>query len=98
MKRLLGVACFSIALGFGGVASAQVVDLSTIKCKDFFEKTSKDDIGFTLAWMHGYYRDENDPPIIDFDKVKADIGKLAAYCATNPTVGIITAADELFEK
>ena len=62
------------------------------------QKSRKERRDFAAAWMHGYYRDEDDPPTIDFDKMKSDFGKLGAYCATRPTVGIITAADELFEK
>ena len=65
-------------------ASAEVLDLSTIKCKDFFETLGKEQRDFAAVWMHGYYRDEDDPPIIDFDKMKSDFGKLGAYCVTRP--------------
>lgn len=76
---------------------ADVIDLSTMKCSEFL-KSSKDDVGSTLAWLDGYYKDEDDPPIIDTDKFVQNAKKLAAYCVTNPTVGLITATDKLFGK
>lgn len=95
--RPLATAVLAASLLAAGPAAAQVLDLSTIKCKEFFE-SGKDNIGYTLAWLDAYYRDEDDPPVIDFDKMKANAGKLGAYCAENPTVGLITAADKLFDK
>jgi acid stress chaperone HdeB len=95
--RISGTLCFALLLLTGAPASAQVLDLSTIKCKDFFEG-SKESIGYTLAWLDAYYRDEDDPPIIDFDKMTKNAEQLGAYCAANPTVGLITAADKLFDK
>ncbi|NVO14242.1 MAG: hypothetical protein HXX10_09425 [Rhodoplanes sp.] len=76
--------------------AAQKLDLSTITCKDFFEG-SKDRLDFVIAWMLGYYTGEDDPPVLDFDKLKDRAGKLGAYCAANPTLGLITAADKVME-
>ena len=74
-------------------AQAQKVDLSTITCKQFLEM-NKESIGGILMWMAGYYSDQDASPIVDFDKMKEDAEKLAGYCAKNPTVGLITAAEE----
>ena len=51
-----------------------------------------------LAWMDGYYRGEDDPPVIDTEKFVADAKKLGEFCAAHPDTGIITAADEQFAK
>jgi hypothetical protein len=48
--------------------------------------------------LNGYYRSEDDPPVIDTDKFVEDAKKLGKYCSENPTVGLITAMDELFAK
>lgn len=74
-------------------AYADKLDLSTIKCQDFL-KSSKDNIAVIITWLDAYYKNENDPPIIDFDKFQANSAKLAKYCADNPDVGLITAADK----
>ena len=74
-------------------AQAQKVDLSTITCKQFIEMR-QESISLILMWMAGYYADQDAPPIVDFEKMKTDAGNLASYCAKNPTVGLITAAEE----
>jgi len=44
------------------------------------------------------FKDEDDPPVIDTDKLIANAKKLGEYCSANPTIGLITAADKLFDK
>jgi acid stress chaperone HdeB len=91
--RLLA-ALFAAAMLMVGPARAQVVDLSTIKCKEFVE-SSKENIGVIAMWLHGYYAGKADAPaIIDFDKFTKDAEKLGKYCGNNPTHGLITAADK----
>jgi acid stress chaperone HdeB len=85
-------------LGTSGTpALATTIDLSTWTCAKF-QAADKDDIGVILAWMDGYYRGEDDPPVIDTEKFVANAKKLGEYCAAHPETGIITAADELFAK
>lgn len=89
----------ALIAGFVFVAtpsSAQVVDLSTISCKAFLD-SSKDTIGSILMWLDAYFRDEDATPVIDFDKLKQKAEKLAAFCATNPTIGLLTAAEPIME-
>lgn len=92
----LGALLISATLACVAPATAQKVDLSTITCKQFLT-SSKENIGLILMWMTGYYADQEAPPVIDFDKMKSDAGKVAEYCSTNPDHGLITAAEEVFE-
>jgi acid stress chaperone HdeB len=78
-------------------ASAQTLDLSTIKCSDFLT-SGKDNIAVIITWLDGYYKEKDDPPIIDFAKFSANTEKLAKYCADNPGNGLITAADKTLSK
>lgn len=78
-------------------ATAQVVDLSTIKCKEFFEG-GQERISYVVMWLDGYYQSEDDPAVVDFDKMKKNVEALALYCAKNPTHGLITAAEEVMGK
>jgi acid stress chaperone HdeB len=80
-----------------GSASAEDIDLSTWTCKKF-QSASKDDIGVILAWLDGYYRDQDDPPVINTDRFVANAKKLGDYCAAHPDQGLITATDKLFQK
>lgn len=78
-------------------ASAQVMDLSTVKCDDFL-KSGQDSIGQIMMWLEGYYTAQDDPPVVDFNKMKAHGAKLGEYCGKNPTIGLITAAEEIYGK
>ena len=93
MKRLL---MLTVAAAMWSIvpAKAEQLDLSTVKCKEFLE-SSKDNIGLILMWLEGYYSDTDAKPIVDFDKMKADGGKLGDYCGKNPGHSLITAADEV---
>jgi acid stress chaperone HdeB len=73
------------------------IDLSTWTCAQF-QSASKDDIGIILAWLDGYYKDEDDPPVIDTTQFLANAKKLGEYCSAHPDLGLITATDKLFQK
>jgi acid stress chaperone HdeB len=78
-------------------AFADDIDLSTWTCQQF-QSASRDDIGVILAWLDGYYKDEDDPPVIDTTKFVANAKKLGEYCSAHPDIGLITATDKLFQK
>ncbi len=78
-------------------AFAEKADLSTMTCKAFLA-SDKDDMKLTLAWLDAYYKGEDDPPVIDFDKLVANAKKLGEFCGANPELGLITATDKLFGR
>ncbi|WP_245416920.1 HdeA/HdeB family chaperone [Undibacter mobilis] len=73
---------------------AQQLDLSTVTCKDFVT-SDKDTIGLILMWIEGFYASQDAKPIVDFDKMKQNGGKLGEYCGKNPSHSLITAADDV---
>ena len=79
----------------GGPARAEVIDFSKITCKQFFD-THKGEVYVILAWLNGYSREENDPPIFDTGEFAAEVKKFSAYCAAHPGATLMTAADEVF--
>ena len=95
MKRLFAAAALAVAV-FATPAQAQKLDLSTITCKEFLA-SGQENIGFILMWMDAYFRDEDSPAVIDFDKMKTIGGKLGEACAKNPTMGLITIAEPIYE-
>jgi acid stress chaperone HdeB len=94
MRAILSVL---LCLGFLSAATAEVIDLSTRTCRQF-QTSDPDEIKVILAWLDAYYKDEDDPPVIDTEKLIANAKKLGEYCSANPTIGLITAADKLFDK
>ena len=95
MKGIITAAALAVAL-LATPAQAQKVDINTITCKEFLA-SGKDTIGLFLMWMDAYFRDEDSPAVIDFDKMKDIGGKLGAACAQNPTLGLITVAEPIYE-
>ena len=96
MRRLL-LLVILVALGAAVPARAEQVDLSTITCKRFFEY-SKENVSLMLMWLDGYYKEDDDDPIVDFDKMADNAKKLGEYCGKNPSHSIITAAEKLIAK
>ena len=91
--------CALVLLAFftASPASAQKLDVATIKCGDFM-KYNKETVGNLMVWLSGYYTGEDDEAVIDFDKIAADGQKLSAYCAQNPSVSLLTAAESIISK
>lgn len=77
-------------------AKAQQLDLATVTCKDFIS-SDKETIGFILMWLEGFYADQDAKPIVDFDKMKGNGGRLGEYCGKNPSHSLITAADDVMK-
>ena len=92
--RILTAAAIAVALAASSAVSAQTVDVSTLTCKDFGAQ-KKDAMVAIMMWLSGYYTKDDDPTVIDFDKVKAKTDKIADYCAKNPAVGLVPAAEPI---
>jgi acid stress chaperone HdeB len=77
-------------------ASAQKVDMGTIKCEEFLKAPSEFH-GQVLMWLTGYMADEDADPVIDFDKMAENGKRFGAYCAQNPASGLMTAAEKAIQ-
>ena len=78
-------------------ALAEDIDLSAWTCKQFLS-ASKEDVGVILAWLDGYYKEEDEPPVIDTAALVVKAKKLGQYCAEHPDSDLISATDKLFQK
>jgi acid stress chaperone HdeB len=96
MRPLCG-ALIAGALFYCGPAIAEDIDLSAWTCKQFLS-ASKDDVGVILAWLDGYYKEEDEPPVIDTDGLVVKAKKLGQYCAEHPDSDLIDATDKLFQS
>jgi acid stress chaperone HdeB len=95
--RILAAASLALALISASPASTQVLDMNTVTCKDFTE-FNKDTMFAVVMWLDAYYRDEDDPPVIDFGAMAKKAGRLGGYCATNPKHSLTTAAEPIMSK
>jgi len=78
-------------------AAAQVVDLSTLRCKQFIE-LPKETLNAVTLWLDAYLTDEEESAVIDFDKMRGRAERLAAYCGQNPEMSLMTAAENVMDK
>lgn len=78
-------------------AYAQPLDLAAMRCREFLD-TSKENSALILMWLQGYYSEEGGPPVVDFDKMKADGGKITDYCRRYASHSLITAAEKVMVK
>jgi acid stress chaperone HdeB len=77
-------------------AKAQVVDMSTITCADFSARPP-DQMANIMFWLEGYYTEEDEATTVDFAEFKSTLEKLLIYCKDNPSIGLLTAADEVMD-
>ena len=74
--KLAGVVLVAaIAIAIAVPANAQVIDLSRIKCKEFIG-FPKETMSYLTMWIDGYLTDEEDPRVVDLEKMKAKTEKL----------------------
>ena len=78
-------------------AGAVVLDLSTMTCKQFLEG-GDDEIKMVLTWMDGWYKGDEDEAIIDTDVFVDNAKKFGTFCAKNPTISIVNAAEKVLGK
>ena len=96
MKLLAGGLVAAALIGCNA-ARADGIDLSEWTCKQF-RAASQHDIGIILAWLDGYYKEEDQPPIIGTEALVANAGRLGEYCAAHPGSVLIDATDKLFQQ
>jgi acid stress chaperone HdeB len=94
---LVKAAILAAAVLVAAAANAQVVDLSTIKCREFIELPKETATAITM-WLDGYFTDEEDPAVVDLDKMRGKAEKLGAFCAANPKMSLMTAAENVMAK
>jgi acid stress chaperone HdeB len=78
-------------------ANAVVLDLSTMTCKQFLEG-GDDTIKMVLTWMDGWYKGDSDEAIIDTEVFVDNAKKFGTYCAKNPSISIVNAAEAILGK
>jgi acid stress chaperone HdeB len=93
--RTFAALSISCCLLGGGRARAEVIDFSKMTCQQFFD-THKAEMSLILAWLDGYSREDNDPPVFDTNEFAASAKELAEFCAAHPVASMMTAADEVF--
>ena len=69
MKFWLGLATAGLIAFSSAAARADDIDLSTLTCSKF-QHSDDETIKLILTWLDGYYKDQDDPPVIETDSVR----------------------------
>ena len=96
MKTLIALSATAFALA-SAPAQATVFDLSTMTCQQFVD-SGDDTIKMVLVWMDGWYKGDEDKAIIDTNVFLENAKQFGKYCARNPSISIVNAADEILGK
>ena len=94
MKFATIVSAAAMLLATAPASRAEVLDLSTMTCKQFLER-GDDGIKMVLTWMDGWYKGDSDEAIIDTNVFVENAKKFGAFCAANPTISIVNAAEKI---
>ena len=97
MKTTASILFAAAVTLLSGPAHAEVLDLSTLTCEQFL-KGGDDEIKMVLTWMDGWYKGDDDKAIIDTNVFVENAKKFGAYCAANPSISIVNAAEEVLGK
>ena len=93
---LVAISLVAVSLVTAAPASAQKLDLTKVTCKQFLDSGERT-MNMILMWLTGFFTDEDDTPIVDFDKLKTDANKISDYCRKNPNTALMTAAEEILQ-
>ncbi len=93
MKRTLAVATIA-ALAFTLPASAETIDLGTVKCSEL-ATMNESDASFMFTWLLGYAGGQAGSTLMDLGEMGSVGTQIGEYCAANPEVGLLSAAMEI---
>ena len=91
------MASLLIAVPANDPAKAQPINLATLKCRELIE-LSKETIATLTVWLDGYYTDEEDAALFEPDKLKVKAEKLTGFCAQNPKMSVMMAAENFMAR
>jgi hypothetical protein len=51
-----------------------------------------------MMWFEGYYTEDDDAAVVDFQKMAGDLAQVLIYCGNNPDADMLTATDGIMGK
>jgi hypothetical protein len=75
----------------------RVIHLAEVTCRTFTELTQQEQ-NIITAWLQGYHLPEQEPAVIDVEKLLLDRAKLSEHCINRPEDDVMTAAEAVMEK
>lgn len=93
MKRTFTAAAIA-AMAFTPPASAETIDLGTVKCSEL-ATMNESDATFMFTWLLGYAGGQSGSTLMDLGAMGSMGTQIGEYCAANPDVGLLSASMEI---
>ena len=77
-------------------AQTSIIDAGKMTCKEFVA-LPKERVSAVTTWLDGYYTEEDDPKLIEFDAISATAEKLIDFCQQNPNATLLSASEKVFK-
>ena len=87
--KILPVMIMALGALFPAAASAETLDISTLKCSDIIEM-SPEDGAMLLAWIDGYLGGRADDTRFDMDRFSSNADAAGVACEADPNAGLLT--------
>lgn len=87
--KILPVAIMALAALLPASASAESLDISTLKCADIVEMRPEDS-AVLLAWIDGYLGGRADDTRLDIDRFNSNAQSAGDACEADPNAGLLT--------
>lgn len=94
--KLLTTLALIAAMTTAAWGSEQKIDLSAMTCSDFMQSDQAKST-LILAWFMGFYGEEEDPQVIDLDKLKQVRIQFTTFCKQQPNFRMTVAAEGILE-
>jgi HdeA/HdeB family len=96
VTKLLTTVVVMAAMTTAAFATEQKIDLSAMTCRDFMASDQAKST-LILAWFLGFYGEEEDPQVIDLNKLEAARAQFADFCKQQPNFRMTVAAEGILE-
>jgi len=93
--KYLGAIVLAATIMVATPASAQSVNLKTMKCDQFLASGAQT-IDRIVAWLDGWYSGDNDL-VVNSSEIATEAREMRDYCTKNPTHTVLKAAEEVYE-
>lgn len=97
MSKSTSLATFFLLTGICTQAVAQDIDLASTKCANFL-KMSEPNASGLVTWFQGYYTYEDDPVVMDYEKLKAKEAQIKEYCLDHGDSDLVSASAIFMDK
>lgn len=64
---------------------------------EIFNGYNDENRGTIMMWLEGYYTEDDEPAVIDFNEMAGHMAKLLLYCQENPQKSVLDASEEAMD-